>query len=187
MDAQKLIAQECDEIKAMLLAKNLAYGNSALDPVRVFSRATTDEQIRVRLDDKLSRLSRGSGAETEDVIADILGYLVLLRVSQKLNIKADIAKSVVGSGLPRETLDTPFQTGVVRNVERVMDGGTVHILTDTGVVIGFSVDRENYALSLSAHIAGEIVKVYPDDACGWRLERVNGRQEIASIPTSEGA
>lgn len=81
--AQALIAEECDAIKAMLLAKNKAYGNSALEPVRIFSKAPTDEQIRVRLDDKLSRLARGSAAG-EDVEADIIGYLVLLRVSRRI-------------------------------------------------------------------------------------------------------
>lgn len=83
-EAQALIAAECDAIREMLLAKNKAYGNSALDPLRVFSRASTEEQIRVRLDDKLSRLKRGSGVEAEDVEADIIGYLVLLRVHRKL-------------------------------------------------------------------------------------------------------
>lgn len=80
----QLIAEECGAVREMLLAKNRAYGNSALEPLRVFSRASTEEQIRVRLDDKLSRLARGSGEETEDVEADIIGYLVLLRVHRRL-------------------------------------------------------------------------------------------------------
>lgn len=81
-----LITLECDELKQMLLAKNRAYGNSALDPMRVFSRASPEEQILVRLDDKLSRLARGSsgsGMDAEDVVLDLLGYLVLLRVARK--------------------------------------------------------------------------------------------------------
>jgi hypothetical protein len=82
-DTQKLIAAECDEIKNMLLAKNRAYGNSALEPVRIFSRASTMEQIRVRLDDKLSRLARGHSAG-EDVEQDLLGYLVLLRIARRM-------------------------------------------------------------------------------------------------------
>lgn len=82
--AAQLIAQECDALKAMLLDKNALYGNSALDPLRVFSRASADEQIRVRIDDKLSRLSRGAGVETEDIEADLIGYLVLLRISRRL-------------------------------------------------------------------------------------------------------
>lgn len=77
------IAKVCDELKEMLLEKNRAYGNSALDPVRIFSKAEADEQIKVRIDDKLSRLARGSAAG-EDVVLDLLGYLVLLRVSQRM-------------------------------------------------------------------------------------------------------
>jgi len=77
------IAAECDAIKAMLLAKNAAYGNSALDPVRIFSKASPVEQLLVRLDDKLSRIARGTGAETEDVEGDAIGYLVLLRIARR--------------------------------------------------------------------------------------------------------
>lgn len=84
MNAQELIAAECEAVKAMLLAKNKAYGNSALEPLRVFSRAEPLEQINVRLDDKLSRLARGSGTETEDVEQDIIGYLILKRVAKKV-------------------------------------------------------------------------------------------------------
>lgn len=60
------------EIGEMLVDKNAAYGDSALNPVRVFSRANPAEQLRVRIDDKLSRLSRGETAG-EDVERDLLG------------------------------------------------------------------------------------------------------------------
>jgi len=76
---QDLIRQVCDEVKEMLVAKNIAYGDSALNPVRVFSRCSPEEQLRVRIDDKLSRLARGSAAG-EDVVNDLIGYLVLLKV-----------------------------------------------------------------------------------------------------------
>jgi hypothetical protein len=76
------VRSELDALGTMLIEKNAAYGNSALDPVRVFSRASTVEQILVRIDDKLSRLARGSGAG-EDVERDLMGYLVLLRVARK--------------------------------------------------------------------------------------------------------
>lgn len=82
-DAQALIREECDALCEMLLAKNRAYGNSALEPVRVFSRASSVEQLLVRIDDKLSRLARGSAAG-EDVEQDLLGYLILLRVARRL-------------------------------------------------------------------------------------------------------
>lgn len=82
-DVQSAIAEECRAIEAMLLAKNKAYGNSALDPARIFSKADPMEQIKVRIDDKLSRLARGSDAG-EDVEQDLIGYLVLLRVARRL-------------------------------------------------------------------------------------------------------
>lgn len=77
------IIEACDELRDMLLAKNEAYGNSALDPIRCFSKASTVEQLNVRLDDKLSRLMRGSAAG-EDVELDLQGYLILKRVARKL-------------------------------------------------------------------------------------------------------
>lgn len=80
--AGEAIVDECVRLAETLLAKNRAYGDSALSPVRVFSRATPEEQILVRLDDKLSRLARGHAAG-EDVILDLMGYLVLLRIARR--------------------------------------------------------------------------------------------------------
>lgn len=82
--APDLIREECDALCTMLLEKNAKYGNSALEPVRVFSKADPVEQIRVRLDDKLSRLMRGAGTEDEDVEIDLMGYLILLRVARRM-------------------------------------------------------------------------------------------------------
>lgn len=75
------IAMVCDEVKDMLLQKNAAYGDSALQPLRIFSSASPIEQINVRIDDKLSRLARGSAAG-EDTELDLIGYLILKRVAQ---------------------------------------------------------------------------------------------------------
>ena len=81
--AGREILQECLAVADLLLQKNRAYGNSALEPLRVFSKADSEEQIRVRLDDKLSRLMRGQGKEWEDVEQDIMGYLILLRIARR--------------------------------------------------------------------------------------------------------
>lgn len=80
MTSAELIIKECDAIKAMLLQKNAAYGDSAMNPVRVFSKADPVEQLKVRIDDKLSRLMKGANAG-EDVVLDLIGYLVLLRIT----------------------------------------------------------------------------------------------------------
>ena len=70
------------DIGDMLKRKNAAYGNSALDPIRCFSKADAAEQLRVRIDDKLSRLMRGKNAG-EDTVLDLIGYLVLLRIAER--------------------------------------------------------------------------------------------------------
>lgn len=72
----------CDKVKFLLLEKNRKYGDSAVNPVRVFSKADSVEQIKVRIDDKLSRLKNQQGDEDEDVILDLIGYLILLRIAQ---------------------------------------------------------------------------------------------------------
>jgi len=84
---ESLIAEICNDIRDLLLAKNRAYGNSALKPIRVFSKASAKEQILVRLDDKLNRIKQGNDIleSDEDVITDLIGYLVLLRVWQNEN------------------------------------------------------------------------------------------------------
>lgn len=80
---QDRISYTCDAIKHLLLSKNKKYGDSALNPTRVFSQASTTEQLLVRIDDKLSRISRGAGllGTDEDVLNDLIGYLVLLKIA----------------------------------------------------------------------------------------------------------
>tara|TARA_X000000368_G_scaffold124168_2_gene97388 strand:- start:400 stop:726 length:327 start_codon:yes stop_codon:yes gene_type:complete len=84
-DTQKEIARVCDDIKELLLYKNKQYGDSALNPSRIFSKASAVEQILVRIDDKLNRIKKGAGlvANDEDVIQDLIGYLVLLKIGLK--------------------------------------------------------------------------------------------------------
>jgi hypothetical protein len=77
------INRTCNEIKDMLIEKNLAYGDSALDPVRVFSKANSYEQLLVRIDDKLSRFARGKKYPGDNDINDLIGYLILLKISKE--------------------------------------------------------------------------------------------------------
>jgi hypothetical protein len=76
-------------IKGMLLAKNAAYGDSALNPVRLFSQSDAVEQIKVRIDDKISRMVRGHQFATEDTANDLLGYLVLLKIAQARRVAGE--------------------------------------------------------------------------------------------------
>lgn len=77
------VCKVCMDIAHLLKEKNESYGNSALDPVRVFSKTSLQEQLFVRIDDKLSRIKRGNNNFNEDTIKDLIGYLVLLLVSEE--------------------------------------------------------------------------------------------------------
>lgn len=80
----QLIRQECDLLGSILCEKNRSYGGAAFDPVRLFSQADALEQIKVRLDDKITRLVRGGQYPGDNDRLDLLGYLVLLRVAGRL-------------------------------------------------------------------------------------------------------
>lgn len=68
------------EVSKILVRKNRKYGDSAANPMRIFSKASPVEQLLVRIDDKLSRIARGDGLldTDEDVLRDLVGYLALL-------------------------------------------------------------------------------------------------------------
>jgi len=91
LDTQAHIALICDQIKELLLEKNKKYGDSALNPTRVFSKADPVEQILVRIDDKLNRVKQGAGllANDEDVVMDLIGYLILLKIALARNTGVD--------------------------------------------------------------------------------------------------
>jgi hypothetical protein len=79
--SQTDICVVCDGLKELLLDKNRKYGDSALNPVRIFSQASTVEQLKVRMDDKLSRLRNAQADDDEDPVTDLIGYLVLYKVA----------------------------------------------------------------------------------------------------------
>ena len=81
-EAGREIFDTCHEIAHMLVKKNIAYGNSALDPVRVFSKAGPREQLYVRIDDKLNRLMKGTDYSGDNDIDDLIGYLILLKIAK---------------------------------------------------------------------------------------------------------
>ena len=83
-DTQKKISEICDEVKNILLEKNRKYGDSALNPKRVFSNASPIEQINVRIDDKISRIMSAQDDDTEDAELDLIGYLILKRVAKRV-------------------------------------------------------------------------------------------------------
>jgi len=83
MNTRDSIENKCRQLKELLLKKNDAYGNSALEPLGVFSSANASSGIKIRLDDKLKRIANaGLVEDTEDTLIDIAGYIILLMIAK---------------------------------------------------------------------------------------------------------
>jgi hypothetical protein len=83
MTTEETIAQVMDELKEMFIDKNIAYGDSLQNGLNVFSKDPVSG-ILGRLDDKLNRIKAvGINEDTEDTIADLIGYLVHLKIKMK--------------------------------------------------------------------------------------------------------
>ncbi|HPV99319.1 MAG TPA: hypothetical protein PLZ78_15910 [Spirochaetota bacterium] len=77
----EMIPAFLDQVEHFLLEKIRRYGNSALVPLNIFSRAPAAELVRARIDDKIARIRNGSELRKNDVV-DLIGYLVLLSIQQ---------------------------------------------------------------------------------------------------------
>lgn len=74
---QVKIAKICNNLKDLLQYKSLKYGDSALNPFNLFSKLTGEEAIKIRIDDKISRIKNCQELRKNDV-CDLIGYLILL-------------------------------------------------------------------------------------------------------------
>ena len=82
METRDLIMQVSAEVTNLLLEKNEAYGDSALNPSNIFAKGDAVENLCARIDDKLMRIKmRGITDQTEDTVQDLIGYLILLKVA----------------------------------------------------------------------------------------------------------
>ena len=74
---------QCIEIASMLLKKNIAYGNSALNPIQIFAKIPPGDQLDVRIDDKLNRIKNSQKYSGDNDILDLVGYLILKMIHNK--------------------------------------------------------------------------------------------------------
>lgn len=94
MNTRDKIKSKCKQLEQLLLQKNARYGNSALDPLNVFSEAGAVAGIKMRIDDKLKRIKNAGLVDaTEDTLQDLAGYLILLMIA-KDNESNDIQKRI---------------------------------------------------------------------------------------------
>jgi len=85
---QKIITEFLEKA-GMLNEKKISYVYSALSPIRIFSQEDNQEQIKIRIDDKINRIKNGSGFAGDNDIDDMIGYLILLKIAKKLAISVD--------------------------------------------------------------------------------------------------
>ena len=72
------------ELRSVLEAKNLVYGDSLQNPTPTFHRGPVADGICARMDDKLGRIRRvGLSDATEDTLMDLIGYAVHLVVATR--------------------------------------------------------------------------------------------------------
>jgi len=94
MNTKNSIKRKCKELEELLLSKNEKYGNSALEPLNVFSCAGAVAGIKMRIDDKLKRIKNAGLVDaTEDTLQDLAGYLILLMIAKE-NESHDIQKRI---------------------------------------------------------------------------------------------
>ena len=105
MNFHNEVYQVLSEITEMLIAKNQKYGNSAIEPLGIFSDLSPEEGLKVRIDDKLKRIKNGSlDKDDEDVINDLIGYLVLLKILHRKDQPNEALKKAAEKKKQRELL-----------------------------------------------------------------------------------
>tara|TARA_R100001015_G_C4632724_1_gene196654 strand:- start:3168 stop:3566 length:399 start_codon:yes stop_codon:yes gene_type:complete len=82
-DFEGKLLEVTKEITDLLISKNKAYGDTALNPVKIFSSLDSTEALCARIDDKIMRIkNKGINDDTEDTVSDLIGYLLLLKMSK---------------------------------------------------------------------------------------------------------
>lgn len=74
--------QVLNSIKNVLIEKNKRYGNAALEPLGVFYKGDAENSIKIRLDDKLSRIKNSKTLRKNDLY-DLLGYCMLFLINKE--------------------------------------------------------------------------------------------------------
>lgn len=81
-ETQDKIKAISNNLRDFLLEKNRRYGDSALNPINVFSKLSAEDAICVRLDDKLKRIQNNPDDMRKNDVVDTMGYLILLCVEK---------------------------------------------------------------------------------------------------------
>jgi hypothetical protein len=122
-DTEQQINAVCNQIKTLLLLKNKAYGDSALEPVRIFSKNSSIDGLLVRIDDKLSRIKNmGVSSASEDTLMDLIGYLILLKIQLNKSMSSGyeaMAKETQKKIVDQLGLVTFTKSGTSNDVDKI--------------------------------------------------------------------
>ena len=89
---QRKIHEIMGAMKDLLLYKNQKYGDSAINPKKIFYKGDSTNSILIRLDDKIGRVMSNTEEKPRvNDVCDIIGYCVLLLISMGVT-SGDIAK-----------------------------------------------------------------------------------------------
>lgn len=89
---QQKIHEITEAMKDLLLYKNQKYGDSAINPEKIFYKGDSTSSILIRLNDKIGRVKANPDDKPRvNDVCDIIGYCVLLLISMGVTAE-DIAK-----------------------------------------------------------------------------------------------
>ena len=89
---QQRIHEIMGAMKDLLLYKNQKYGDSAINPKKIFYKGDSTNSILISLDDKIGRVMSNTEEKPRvNDVCDIIGYCVLLLISMGVT-SGDIAK-----------------------------------------------------------------------------------------------
>ena len=80
-NTQDKIKMVCDSLSEFLCEKNKRYGDSALNPINIFSKSDANTIILSRIDEKILRIKNSDELRKNDIV-DLTGYLILYLISQ---------------------------------------------------------------------------------------------------------
>ena len=89
---QQKIHEIMGAMQDLLLYKNQKYGDSAINPKKIFYKGDSTNSILIRLDDKIGRVMSNTEEKPRvNDVCDIIGYCTLLLISMGVTAE-DIAK-----------------------------------------------------------------------------------------------
>ena len=116
MNTKNKLIKKCEQVADLLIKKNEAYGDSALNPAGIFSKLKASEALKIRLDDKLKRIQNvGVSDETEDTLMDCAGYMILLMIALD-NESNDIQERLREEGTTSHTAGDSIEEDTVGEV-----------------------------------------------------------------------